>query len=725
MTTSRRASPRAFALAAACAVALRSTLAAADDPQPTAPTTPTSPVAEVEVRGTSPEPSRTPASTAVVTRAMLDSLPGGDSQQLPSVLNTQPGFVQDSFGLLHARTMDGGESYVIDGVPLGVLPLGQFQSFIPLRLVKEIRITTGGFPAEYGVGLGAVIDVTTREAFGPPAGQVQMVYGTYQHVAPSFDYSQQIGKLSLLIGGGFETTNRGLDPPSATPILNDAMQKGTGFARAEYELDKRNRIEVLGGAIATHYQVPIDPNELPLSAAPPGAVRGNDIYGNTPPPFVPYDAHPTEGERDVFVTVAYTRKVGEADVFHFAPYVRESYGLFACDPAGSLGPTADPGSTCADVSRNALHEGSILDYAWTAGEHQRWKAGALIDVAEGRVGYTSYFRDDASPLGGADPSQTIAGSDRTHVLAGGVYLQDTLTFGKWTVLPGVRADFQHTTYPGSGEPPLSLAGPSGRLGASYAVSRDLVVHAFVGSLWQPPVSLDAPVAARILVPALAGQTLPVDLKAETDAITELGVEDRLFGHATVGLTGWGRLSKDLIDRQPVGTTDLYETYNFARGRATGVEVWLKLALHRWLDGFANAGWQLGQGQGTDSERYLFTPAELAYNGWQILDHVQTWTANVAFDLHDESRKSHLSGLFNYGSGMRTGANNDLTVPSHSTLDLTLRHRFDFAPLRPEVAVDVYNVFNEAYALRYGNGVDGSAFGSLRRVDLRMIVPFAL
>ena len=46
------------------------------------------------------------------------------------------------------------------------------------------------------------------------------------------------------------------------------------------------------------------------------------------------------------------------------------------------------------------------------------------------------------------------------------------------------------------------------------------------------------------------------------------------------------------------------------------------------------GWQIAQGQGVASERYLFTPQELAFTGWETLDHVQTWTANVGFDVHD-------------------------------------------------------------------------------------------
>src|SRR6202044_444951 len=49
---------------------------------------------EVDVQGArAPLPNRDAASVSVVTRTMLDALPGGDTQTLVDALNTQPGFV--------------------------------------------------------------------------------------------------------------------------------------------------------------------------------------------------------------------------------------------------------------------------------------------------------------------------------------------------------------------------------------------------------------------------------------------------------------------------------------------------------------------------------------------------------------------------------------------------------------------------------------------------------
>ena len=301
---------------------------------------------------------------------MLDALPGGDTQPLPNVLATQPGFVADTFGLQHSRAADGGVQYVIDGVPLLTIPLGQFGNFVPVRMVQELQITTGGFPAEYGYALGAVIDVTTRHAVGGPDGQAQVLYGSYQRVVPSFNYSQEIDRASFLVGGSFETTERGLDPPAASPILHDKLLQGSAFGRADYLLGEHDRIEVLAGYLQSLYQVPIDPTLLPLSDAPPGAIRGVDAVRQ---PAAAVRAVQRRTRRRPSVTCSSRSRTrtasGPPTVLHVAPYVRESYGDFSCDPAGTLGPTADPGSTCADVGRNAFHEGLAADYSWKAGEH--------------------------------------------------------------------------------------------------------------------------------------------------------------------------------------------------------------------------------------------------------------------------------------------------------------------------------------------------------------------
>ena len=674
----------------------------------------------------------TGTSESVLSRQTIASLPGGDTQPLAYVLATQPGFVADTFGFgLHVRGADGGLLYVIDGVPLLAAPLGQWgatMGFIPTKLVEKVRVLTGGFPAEFGSGLGAVIDITTRHALGGPSAEAQVTYGSYGTTDYALNYAQETGKLSLFAAGNFQNTKRGFDPPSVTPILHDDMTSGNAFVRLDYRLRDTDHIEFITSFNQSRFQIPIDPTLRPLSDAPQGAVRGADAYGNDPPPFVPYDANPIEDERNVFAAVSY-RHVGAGSTLQMAPFFREAYGSLTCDPVRSLGKAADPGSACSDVRRDVLHAGGVADFTWGQGQRHIWKTGLLLDAARSNVNYTAYFRDDAVPVGGADPAQTLTGSDSTNVLIAGAFLQDQILLGKLKILAGARLDIESASFLHSDEPSLFLLGPSIRLGLSYAVTTNLTLHGFAGYLWQPPSTVDAPVAGRILIPSLAGQKLPVDIKAEKDWSAELGLTDRLLHGLTLDLTAWGRIASDQLDRVNVGTTNLVASYNFARGRAAGAEASCKLSGGDNVDGFANLGWQLAQGSGISSERFLFSPEEVADRSWVMLDHVQTWTANFGIDLHDALANTHVSALLNYGSGMRTGADSDKTVPWHVMVDLTIRHRFDifsgiFAHLHPEIAVDVLNLFNQVYAYRIGTGYVGSAYGPLRRVFVRLSVPFS-
>jgi len=674
----------------------------------------------------------TGTSESVLSRQTIASLPGGDTQPLAYVLATQPGFVADTFGFgLHVRGADGGLLYVIDGIPLLAAPLGEWgatMGFIPTRLVQNVRVLTGGFPAEFGSGLGAVIDITTRHALGGPSAEAQVAYGSYGTTDYALDYAQEIGKLSLFAAGNFQNTKRGFDPPSVTPILHDDMTSGNAFVRLDYRLRETDHIEFIASFNQSRFQIPIDPTLLPLSDAPKGAVRGADAYDNDPPPFVPYDANPIENERNVFAAVSY-RHVGAGGTLQIAPFVREAYGSLTCDPARSLGKAADPGSACSDVRRDVLHAGGLADFTWVQGQTHVWKTGLLLDAARSNVDYTAYFRDDAVPVAGADAARTLAGSDSTNGLIAGVFLQDKILLGKLNILAGARLDIERASFLHSDEPSLFLLGPSARLGLSYAVTTNLTLHGFAGYLWQPPSTIDAPVAGRILVPSLAGQNLPVDIKAEKDWSAELGLTERLLPGLTLDITGWGRIARDQLDRVNVGTTNLVASYNFERGRAAGAEASCRLSGGDNVDGFANLGWQLAQGSGISSERFLFSPQEVADKSWVMLDHVQTWTANLGIDLHDAPASTHVSALLNYGSGMRTGADSDKTVPSHVIVDLTIRRRFDIfsgvsSHLHPEIAVDVLNLFDQIYAYRIGTGYIGSAYGPPRRVFVRLSVPFS-
>jgi len=657
-------------------------------------------------------------STSTLSAKEIQSLPGGTTRSLNDVIATQPGITRDNYDAIHVRGNFAGLALRIDDIFLPPSVQNRLQQLLGSQIVERADVIVGGLPAEFGESAAGLVDIQTRRPGPKPDGQLQLAYGTYNAVEGQAFGAGRFGPLSVVAAGSLGTTARGLDPPAASPILHDRLRGGRAFLSADDRLSNSDHLRLLVAYGETHYQIPIDPTLLPLAAAPPGAMRAGDQYGNDPPDFVPTGANPTEDERDLFSALSWFHDFGPRATLQIAPFIRYERSSLSCDPAGALGATADPGQTCSDVLHRVVQGGVAINQTVGVGRHD-FKAGLLFDDSHSTVGYAQYFRDDAAPDGGADPAQTISGQDHVDVLLGAVYLQDRIALGKWTLFPGLRLDLQRASFDGV---ETTLVGPSVRLGVSYALTPRLLAHAFVGSLWQPP-TYDAPTAARVLGVVPAGTAIPSDLRAELDGYAEVGLAAQLLPQLRVAITPWVRFSRHTIDDNEVGDTALTADYNYDHGRAAGLELGGVWALWRRLHGFANATFEISQGSGIASARYLFTPQQLAFTGYQATDNAQSVTANAGLDLADQAGSTHLSGLVTFGSGLRTGPTNSATLPASTIVDVTLRHRFDI-PLRPELAIDVRNLFDVVYAYRISTGsLAGTAYGSLREVDVRLMIPW--
>jgi outer membrane receptor for ferrienterochelin and colicin len=281
---------------------------------------------------------------------------------------------------------------------------------------------------------------------------------------------------------------------------------------------------------------------------------------------------------------------------------------------------------------------------------------------------------------------------------------------------GLRADELHVIL-GDGTT-RDNTGVSPRLGTSFQASKDVVLHAFSGINWQPPVPTDATAAAR----ALGITPTAYDLKPETDLYAEAGAGWRIWKALKAGLTGWGRYAWNQLDDTAVGSTSLLSNYNFSRGRAVGIEANLDFRLSSWLTAFANGSFEIAEGRGISSAKYLFTPAQIANDAWQTLDHAQTWTANAGATIHD--KRFTLSALTAYGSGLRTGGDNTSHVPGHLREDLTMQYTFTPNGFPVRVGADVVNLFDDHYAYRIANGFVGSSYAAPRTVYVSLSIPLS-
>ena len=523
--------------------------------------------------------------------------------------------------------------------------------------------------------------------------------------------------MGVFVGGSYLSTERALDPPSVDPILHDEGQNARLFVRLDWRPTRHDRLELFGTYAYSAFHIPIDPSVAPLDPAQPGQVRPTDSYGNDSPAFVPRDTNATETEHEVFTAVSWVHELSQRGQVQVAPYFKLSQGVLSSDPAHALGATADPGSTTSDVTRRAEHAGVVAHVSLQLGGHVL-KFGAQADYLAGRTDYTAFTRDDGAVAGGPDPALTSSGSDRTAALLSGIYVQDRWEHGRLTLQAGARLDLQHVIL-GSGARDDQL-GVSPRLGVSFAFIKDVVAHAFAGVNWQPPAPLDAGSAARTLGVVPAGTEVPYDVKAQTDVYGEVGLDARVAKPLRLGVVGWGRYAWNQLDDVAVGSTNLVANYNFDRGRAVGVEGRADLVVDYRLTAFANVSWEIAQGQGIASAKFLFSPEELASTAWQTLDHAQTLTANVGATVKEKGAAATL--LASYGSGLRTGPNNTMSVPEHVRLDATLQYTFEQLPLRPQLAFDVINLLDAHYAYRIANGFVGSSWAPPRSAFVRLSFP---
>ena len=71
------------------------------------------------------------------------------------------GAVKAPSGEVHIRGMHGEYSYYIDGAPIPLGVFGGLNEIIDSKVIQRMTLMTGGFPAEYGGQLAAVLDIQT------------------------------------------------------------------------------------------------------------------------------------------------------------------------------------------------------------------------------------------------------------------------------------------------------------------------------------------------------------------------------------------------------------------------------------------------------------------------------------------------------------------------------------------------------------------------------------
>ena len=229
--------------------------------------------------------------------------------------------------------------------------------------------------------------------------------------------------------------------------------------------------------------------------------------------------------------------------------------------------------------------------------------------------------------------------------------------------------------------------------------------------------------------------------AERADIYDVGVVQQVLPGLEVGVDGYYKRAKNLIDDGQFGQAFVLTAFNYAKGENVGVELSAKYKRDSF-QAYANLAWARQLATITVSNQFLFdnsTPlpdlgglTEFQYllTHWVFTDHSQFWTGSAGFAYQFCGRPARAEEAFAWpragtlaptsaswcgvrlssdviaGSGLRNGDANISTVAPYSQINVGIAREF-LLPNDPKpmtLRFDIVNLFDTIYAIRDGGGI---------------------
>lgn len=132
---------------------------------------------------------------------------------------------------------------------------GSFSDLINPKDIENLRVFTGGFPAEYGGQLAAIFDVTAKAGHGRPSGFLQQIGQTYSAYQTTVQYGGGSSHFAYFLSGIRDSTNFRLSPLTETPLHNAGLEN-VGFGKFDLQSGALDRITLDIGSSGATIQVP-------------------------------------------------------------------------------------------------------------------------------------------------------------------------------------------------------------------------------------------------------------------------------------------------------------------------------------------------------------------------------------------------------------------------------------------------------------------------------------
>ncbi len=659
---------------------------------------------EVSDSDTLVDPHRTGTINRVGTDTLehrSTALPG---RSVIDLVNSQPGWLLESNGVLHPRGSEYQTQYVVDGIPLTDNRSPSFAPEIEANDAESMTILTANFPAEYGRKLGGVVEISTVRDFRPGFHGKFVASGGSFGTADGYMMVQQgWGKNTLGISAEGALTGRYLDPPVLDNFTNRAT---TGSFAAHYERDLTERDRL--GFIVRHEQTVFQiPNEFVQQAA--GQRQDRDS----------------------------NETIGILSYQHvFSSNVLADFRLMSRDDSSGLSSNQFSTPIIAGQQRSFRELYVKGNVSIHHGIHEI-KAGADMDYGSIHEQFAYAITDFSRFDPGTPPTFNFFdhGLDREQAL----YIQDLMRLGRWTLSAGLRWDHYHLV--------VDRNALSPRLGiAWYWPWADLVLHASYDRIFQTPAAENILLASSSAVAALNPEVLRLPVEPSHGDFYEAGITKGLLGKLKLDLNFYDRVFDNYADDDVLFDTGVSFPIAFRRGAIHGIEAKLDLPDWRRLSGQVSYSNMVGFGY-TPVTGGLFLGDEasdaLANSGRFPVSQDQRNTISTRFHYQVVSRAWVAFGGA-YGSGLPTefeGTVQDAVQQfGQQIID---RVNFDRGRVRPSLALgasigaelvkrehllmrlqaDVQNLNNRLNLINFAGLFSGTGVGPPRSYSVRLGLEF--
>jgi outer membrane receptor protein involved in Fe transport len=642
------------------------------------------------------------------TPQALARIPQGANAELSTVLLQAPGVAEDSYGQLHVRGDHNEVQYRLDGVelPEGLAVFGQA---LESRFAHAISFITGALPAQYGVLQAAVVDIVTKSGATDPGGEISVYGGARDYFQPSFSYGAAAGKWDWFATGDLFHDRVGIENPTdGFNAVHDLTNQYHGLAHLDYTASADTRISLLAGVSNAQFQIPNNPGQVPALGL---SVDGIDTADS---------ADLTEHQREItdFTILSLQQHFDGFDV-QTSLFSRYSSLYFSPDPVADLLFSG----IAQTAARSVWSSGVQSDASWYVSDAHTLRAGVQV-TAERTVSHTV---SDVLALDG-DGAQISATPETLTDATGktgaqyGIYLQD-----EWKLRPGLTLNYgarfdlvDEFTHENQVSPRVNIVWqplPGTALHAGYS-------HYFT----PPPFELVGGDTIALFAHTTAAAAVAQDslVRAEHDNYFDVGGEQVVARGLRLGLDGYYKSARQLIDEGQFGAPIILSAFNYASGQVDGLEG--SASYDRGpLSTYANLAYSRAIARDIDTAQFNFQPDELAYTAHHYihLDHDQRWTssAGAAYSLlSGTDYPAKVSADLQVGSGLRTSTAlvpNGRALPGYYVINLSSSQALPTGMGRGlHVRFDVLNLLDRRYEIRDGAGVGVGApqFG-LRRTLL--------